>query len=110
MKFHQDHPDLSCERCGELYERRIIGELPCPDCPYEQLEPPDDKVSRLTFRFLEAIGGGVIREQAPPWGLILAACGIRDLETFMEVWHRAGIARHVAEAYAELKRQREPTR
>lgn len=71
------------------------------------MEVPDDRISQLTFRFLEYATGGVIREQAPPWGLILAACGIHDLETFAEVWVRAGMARHIAEEHEEMKRKQQ---
>lgn len=72
------------------------------------MDIPDDRLSQLTFRFLEYATGGPTREQAPPWSLILEACGIRDADTFAEVWHRAGMVRHIAEEYEELKRKQQP--
>lgn len=74
------------------------------------MDVPDDRCSQLTFRFIQLVTGGVVREQTPPWSLILQASGIRDLETFAEVWVRAGMVRHISEEYEELKRQRQQPR
>jgi hypothetical protein len=64
---------------------------------------PDDPMSELTFRFMELMNGGPSREMGIPWELLIRSIGIDDLETFSEVWNRAGIARRVYEEADRLK-------